>query len=165
MIAWVGWKQKRISSQKLRKVSKSEKAEEPQTANLFKNPQPASALPTDHHKHWKFLSKFIEMYPNFHKSVWNNPSPRDLLRTNWIMPPRVQSLRRKTICQNIHVFIIFYCCEPTMIVLLFKIYQENIKIISNVDQFQRMLITLLSSIQTCIFSVEFSSADYESEHW
>ena len=88
-----------------------------------------------------------------------------LLRTNWIMPPRVQSLRRKTICQNIHVFIIFYCCEPTMIVLLFKIYQENIKIISNVNQFQRMLITLLSSIQTCIFSVEFSSADYESEHW
>ena len=58
------------------KVSKSEKAEEPQTANLFKNPQPASALPTDHHNHCKFLSKFIEMYPNFLKSVWNIPFPK-----------------------------------------------------------------------------------------
>ena len=58
------------------KVSKSEKAEEPQTANLFKNPQPASALPTHHHNHCKFLSKFIEMYPNFLKSVWNIPFPK-----------------------------------------------------------------------------------------
>ena len=132
-LGWLKTKQNKYHLGNCDKVSKSEKAEEPQTANLFKNPQPASALPTHHHNHCKFLSKFIEMYPNFLKSeishtqrvifwvkalldhilgkqrqnFWETSVSKKclfswicwpLLRTNWIMPPRVQSLRRKTIC-------------------------------------------------------------------